>query len=233
MSAAPDRRYDTVLLDAFGTLITVDRPAARLRAALSERMGIEVAETAAGEAFAAEAGYYAHHCHRGADPASLATLHRECAAVLLERLSIDADPAVAVELLGDGIVFAAYPDAAPALAGLSAAGIRLAVVSNADYTLPAMLHQAGIEIEHVFDSATSGSSKPDPGIFRRALRALGADPHRTLHVGDTPAADGAGARAAGIDVRIIDRDGAGGPGTIVSLTELPPLAAAPAAARRW
>lgn len=230
---AAERRYDTVFLDAFGTLITVDRPAQRLRAALSGRMGIEVDEAAAAAAFAAEAAHYATNCRRGADPAGLAVLHRECAAVLLEQLSIPADPAAAVELLGDAIVFAAYPDAPPALAQLSAAGVRLAVVSNADHTLPAMLRQAGIELEHVFDSATSRSSKPDPGIFRRALDALGADPRRTLHVGDTPAADGDGARAAGIDVRIIDRGGDPGPDTIAALTELPALVAGPAAAHRW
>jgi putative hydrolase of the HAD superfamily len=146
---------------------------------------------------------------------------------VLEHLSIDHDPAEAVELLRDSIVFVAYPDAAPALAGLRAAGVRTAVVSNADYTLPGMLAQAGLSIEHVFDSASCGSSKPDPGIFRRALAALRVDPRRALHVGDTPAADGDGARAAGVDVRIIDRTGVR-PGSIASLTELPALAGAPA-----
>jgi FMN phosphatase YigB (HAD superfamily) len=46
-----------------------------------------------------------------------------------------------------------------------------------------------------------------------------------LHVGDTPEADGAGAQAAGLDHRIIARDGAHAPGAIASLTEILPLVA--------
>jgi putative hydrolase of the HAD superfamily len=221
------RRYEAVLLDAFGTLIDVDRPAERLQAAVRVRLGLEVDLDAAGAAFVAEAGYYADHCHLAVDAATLADLYRRCAAIVLDRLDIDHDPQSAVDLLADAIAFTAYPDAPPALAGLRAAGVHVAVVSNADYTLPAMLAQAGIEIEHVFDSASCGSSKPDPGIFHRALATLGVDPRAALHVGDTPEADGDGARAAGVEVRIIDRTGAH-PGSIASLTELLDLVGAPA-----
>ena len=40
-----DRRYDALLLDAFGTLITVDAPAQRLAQAVAERLGIDVSST--------------------------------------------------------------------------------------------------------------------------------------------------------------------------------------------
>jgi putative hydrolase of the HAD superfamily len=40
--------------------------------------------------------------------------------------------------------------------------------------------------------------KPDPAIFRRALRALAIEPGQAVHVGDNPEADIAGARAAGM-----------------------------------
>jgi putative hydrolase of the HAD superfamily len=83
-----------------------------------------------------------------------------------------------------------------------------------------MLEQAGLRLEHVCSSAATGSSKPDPGIFRAALAGLGADPRHTLHVGDTLATDAAGARAAGVDVRIIDRSDGGGEDTIGALTEI-------------
>ena len=221
------RMYEAVLLDAFGTLIHVDRPAERLQAAVRARLHRDVDLDTSAAAFAAEAGYYAQHCHEAADAAGLADLHRRCAAVVLDRLGIDRDPGEAVALLGDSIAFAAYPDAGPALRGLRAAGVRLAVVSNADHTLPSMLGQAGLAFEHVFDSASCRSSKPDPGIFRQALAALGVDASQALHVGDTPEADGAGARAAGVDVRIIDRSGAA-PGTIASLTDVLDLVGAPA-----
>ena len=162
-------------------------------------------------AFLAEMHYYAGHCHEGSDAAALAGLRARCAAIVLEELGIDADPAVAAVLLRDAIAFRAFDDAAPLLAGLRSAGVAVAVVSNWDCSLRDALEGVGIEIDVVVDSASAGSSKPDPGIFRRAVAALGVSPGRVLHVGDTEATDGAGARAAGIDVRILDR-GASSPG---------------------
>jgi putative hydrolase of the HAD superfamily len=215
-----DRRYDAVLLDAFGTLITVDEPFARLRDAVAEALAIDVSPAAAEEAFRAEMTYYADHCHEGRDRASLDALHADCAAIVLERLGIELAPHLAVRFLGHSIRYRAYADAPPALAGLRAARVPVAVVSNADYTLPSMLEQAGLHVEHVCSSAATGSSKPDPGIFEAALAAVGTDPERALHVGDTPAADAAGAQAAGVDVRIIDRSGGGSPDTIGALTEI-------------
>ena len=214
------RRYEAVLLDAFGTLITVDDPFVRLREAVAEALAVDVPLAAAEEAFLAEMRYYADHCHEGRDPGSLEALHADCAAIVLEHLDIDLDPHLAVRLLGHSIRYRAYADAEPALAGLRAAQVPVAVVSNADYTLPSMLEQAGLRVDYVCSSAATGSSKPDPGIFQAALAELGTEPCRALHVGDTPAADAAGARAAGVDVRIIDRSGSGGADTIAALTEI-------------
>jgi putative hydrolase of the HAD superfamily len=217
-------RYDAVLLDAFGTLITVDEPFARLRRSVRRHLGVEVSAAAAEAAFRAEMAHYADHCHEGADAASLAALRADCAAIILRELGLDADPARAAALLLDAIAFRAYDDVAPLLDGLRAADVRVAVVSNWDSSLPEALTAAGIAVEHVFDSATAGASKPDPAIFHRALDALGVDAARALHVGDTEESDGAGARAAGIDVRIVDRGGgAGGADTITALTDVLPL----------
>jgi putative hydrolase of the HAD superfamily len=214
-------RYDAVLLDAFGTLITIDEPFPRLRESVRRHLGADVSAAAAESAFRAEMTYYADHCHEGADAGSLAALRTDCAAIVLRELGIQADPAAAAALLLDSIAFRVYDDVAPLLAGLGAADVAVAVVSNWDCSLPEALAAAGIPIEHVFDSASSGASKPDPAIFHRALHALGVAPARALHVGDTEEADGAGARAAGIDVRIVNRGGgAEGADTITALTDV-------------
>jgi putative hydrolase of the HAD superfamily len=214
------RRYDGLLLDAFGTLLRLDDPVGRMTAELAAALDVHPPAGVVEGALAAEVVYYAGHCHEGRDPDSLADLYRRCARVLLDGLGIDCEPGRAVQLLGGAFRYRAYDDVEPALAGLRAAGVPVAVVSNADYTLPVMLASAGVRTDHVFSSAATGSSKPDPGIFRAAIDALGMPSERLLHVGDTPEADGAGARAAGVDVRIIDRAGGGGPGTIGSLTEI-------------
>lgn len=98
------------------------------------------------------------------------------------------------------------PGVPDALRGLQQAGLRLAVVSNSDGSAEASLVARGLR-EHfhaVMDSHLVGHEKPDPRIFQRALEACGADPDRTLHVGDLYAADVVGARAAGIHPVLLD-----------------------------
>lgn len=214
-------RYDAVLLDAFGTLIDIDRPFERLQRSVRRHLGAGITLAAAERAFRAEMTYYADHCHEGADADTLTALRARCAAIVLSELEIDADPALAATLLIDAIAFRPYDDVAPLLSGLAAADVGVAVVSNWDCSLPETLAAAGIEVAHVISSGASGSSKPDPGIFDAALTALGVAPERALHVGDTEETDGVGARAAGIDVRIVDRGGrAGGADTITTLTDV-------------
>ncbi len=218
-----ERRYDALLLDAFGTLITVDAPAERLRQAVADGLDIEISLDDAHRAFTAEVTYYADRCHLGRDPGSLAALHQECAAIVLEELRIDLDPRKAVELLGHAIQYRAYADTGPLLRGAAERELPVAVVSNADYSLPDMLARAGVQVNTVFSSAAAGSSKPDTGIFAQALAALDVPAERALHVGDTPDTDAVGAAAIGVDVRIIDRDGTYASeraDTIASLTEI-------------
>ncbi|MDX2193488.1 MAG: HAD family hydrolase [Gemmatimonadales bacterium] len=94
----------------------------------------------------------------------------------------------------------------PALDRLAAAGRRLGVVSNSDGRVESALVAAGLRdaFEVVIDSALVGVEKPDPAIFSPALDALGADPATTLYVGDLYEVDVVGARAAGLDVVLVD-----------------------------
>ena len=67
----------------------------------------------------------------------------------------------------------AAPGARDALAALRARGLRLAVVSNADGRVEAILARLGLteHLELVVDSHFEGVEKPDPAIFQRALAA--------------------------------------------------------------
>jgi len=217
------RRYDAVLLDAFGTLVALDRPAARLRDSLRARLGIEVEQERARFAIRAEVAHYAAGCRRAADAASLDALRRECAGVLERELEVNAGLERMLPVLADAIVLRPFADVPPALRLLEERGLALAVVSNGDCSLGASLETAGLRFGVVVDSATAGAAKPDPAIFRIALERLGVDAGRALHVGDDPANDLTGARAAGIDAVLIDRSGDRSPGSIGALTELETL----------
>ncbi len=104
-------------------------------------------------------------------------------------------------------------DAVDALRRLADTGVRLAVVSNSDGTVEALLRDKGIcqvgeglgtSVTVVVDSAVVGSEKPDPAIFGHALGALDVEPSEAVHVGDTVHADVAGARAAGVGAVHLD-----------------------------
>jgi putative hydrolase of the HAD superfamily len=224
-------RARAVLLDAMGTLLTFADPAPRLRAALRDRLGIDVGEDAARAAIRAEIAYYRAHLHRGRDAASLAALRADCAAAMRPALGLDAPVAVLTAALLDALAFSAYPDSAPALRALRALGVRLVVVSNWDASLHERLAETGLAplVDGAVASAELGAAKPDGAMFERGLAIAGVDRGAAWHVGDSVAADVEGALAAGVRPVLIARDSpaeapAGVP-LIRRLDELPGLIA--------
>jgi putative hydrolase of the HAD superfamily len=189
-----------VLLDALGTLVELDPPWPHLARAL----GTEPDEGMV-EAVRAEMRYYRDHSHEGRDAPSLAQLRRRCAGVLSRELGRE----VSVETMMAAIRFRAYDDAAPALAELRELGLRLVCVSNWDVSLPEVLARCGLAggLDGIVTSAEVGSRKPNPAIFTPALRLAGCSAAEAVYVGDTPAEDVEGARAAGIRALLIDRRG--------------------------
>ena len=209
-------------------MLSFEPPAPHLRAALCARTGVDVGENAAKAAIRAEIAYYRAHLDEGRDPESLADLRARCAVAMRDALP-DLDDAVLLDALLDSLRFFAYDDAVPALTALRDAGIARVVVSNWDWSLHERLAETGLTplIDGALASAEVGSAKPDGAIFRAALDLAGARPEEAWHVGDTPAADVEGARAAGLRPILIDRDGTTGPEGVTlirSLIELIPLA---------
>jgi putative hydrolase of the HAD superfamily len=199
-AAAPT---SAVFLDALGTLVELEPPWLGLRRAL----GGGLPEPRLRAAVSKEMDYYRAHSHEGADPESLADLRERCARVLSEALGVEVDAATLVA----AIRFQPYPDAAPALEGLRARGLRLLCVSNWDVSLPEVLERCGLgaALDGVVCSAAAGARKPDPRIFAAALGEARCEAGEALHVGDTPEEDVAGAEAAGIRALLLDRDGGG------------------------
>ena len=175
--------HQAVLLDALGTLISFEPPAPRLRLALRERLGADVSQEAAEAAMQAEIAYYREHLHEGRDAASLADLRARCAAAMSPALGLD----VPVGALLDALHFFAYPDAAPALRELRAAGLRTVVVSNWDHSLHERLHETGLaplstacwrRPRSAPPSPTAPSSRPRWSWRGRATRGTWGTPWR-------------------------------------------------------
>jgi putative hydrolase of the HAD superfamily len=206
---APAPRYRAVLFDALGTLVALEPPWPSLRRTLADRHGIEISEQEAKEAMLAEMSYYRDHHAEGSDIASLADLRRRCAAVLRERLPEAGSLGLheLTDVLLDALRFTPYPDAAPTLAALRGAGLRLAVVSNWDCSLRSVLAGVGLAgaVDAVVVSAEIGVQKPDARIFAAAVAELRRRPGESLFVGDSIDIDVAGARAAGLRAVLLDR----------------------------
>ena len=235
-------RTRAVLLDALGTLVELDDPALRLRAALLERAGIDVGLDGAARGFGAEIGYYLANQMRGRDLAGLEALRDDCATAMREAL-LDAiadapeaehgdlravtaalDHATVRAAMLEALAFRTYDDVVPALRELRGQGLRLIVVSNWDCSLPEWLDRAGIGalVDGSVSSAVVGEAKPAPAVFEAGLRLAGCDAAEALFVGDSVENDVAGARAAGLRAVLVQRAGDLPPGVeaVRSLGEL-------------
>lgn len=106
-------------------------------------------------------------------------------------------------------VFQLYDDVIPTLERLRDRGLRLAVLSNWDYSLHRVLRLLEIRdfFEVVVASLEEGPEKPDPALFGIVLDRLGVSPEETLHVGDDPLDDVAGARNVRMRAALLDRGG--------------------------
>ena len=104
---------------------------------------------------------------------------------------------------------APYDDVRPAIDSLRE-HYALGVVSNADnYPLLNILEREGLEFEAVVTSETVKAYKPNPRIFRYALKTFGKKATEAVYVGDSPATDFPGAASLGILTVWIDRKGYG------------------------
>lgn len=97
-----------------------------------------------------------------------------------------------------------FPEARAALESLHGRYTLIAVTNG-----NASLEKIGIDdlFDDFVSAATTGVAKPDRAIFDAAVRAGGAEPHETLHVGDHPEYDVDGARAAGLKTVWVNRNG--------------------------
>ena len=113
---------------------------------------------------------------------------------------------VAYEHFAEAGVWKLYPEVREVLEKLQPR-FRLAVISNFDGRLRFILQHLGISkfFTHIFISSEIGADKPDPEIFRRALKLIDLEPDEVLHVGDDPQRDWEAASEAGLSTFELDR----------------------------
>jgi putative hydrolase of the HAD superfamily len=128
------------------------------------------------------------------------------AAPSLSELDRDNFFEIAYEHFAESGVWELYPEVPDVLKQLRP-HFQLAVISNFDGRLRFILQHLGISkfFTHVFISSEVGADKPDPEIYRRALKLIGLKSNEVLHVGDDPERDWEATSAAGLSVFRLDR----------------------------
>ena len=128
------------------------------------------------------------------------------AAPSLSELDRDNFFEVAYEHFAEAGVWETYPEVFGVLQKLQPR-FQLAVISNFDGRLRFILEQLGISkfFAYLFISSEIGADKPDPEIFRRALKVMGLKPSEVLHVGDDPERDWTAASEPGLSIFRLDR----------------------------
>jgi len=113
---------------------------------------------------------------------------------------------IAYEHFAEADVWKLYPEVPGVLEQLQPR-FKLAVISNFDGRLRLILEHLGVSkfFRHVFVSSELGADKPDPEIYRRALKFIDLKPNEVLHVGDDPERDWEGASTAGLLIFRLDR----------------------------
>lgn len=110
-------------------------------------------------------------------------------------------------LFGMAAAWRIYPEVPGVLDALRDRGFRLGVLSNFDSRLKGILAGHGLDgwFEVTIISSQVGADKPHPEIFRHAVERAGVRAENCLHVGDQEVFDLAGAEAAGLRARRVDR----------------------------
>jgi putative hydrolase of the HAD superfamily len=105
--------------------------------------------------------------------------------------------------------FELYDDVPAVLQALSAAGIRIGLISNSHRCLASF--QSHFELHGLITAALSSSEhgflKPHPSIFEAALRLIDVSPGEAVMVGDSLTHDILGALRVGMAGILVDRSG--------------------------
>src|SRR6266540_1791513 len=192
---------DALLIDLYDTLVWGEWPG--LRDTMAARIGITSA--------ALQSAFESTRPSRGVG--SFAGGEEDMLSVLAA-CGVDPEPGLVAELLElerRALLTRVhlYEDSIPVLRALRARGVRTALVSNCSRSTRPVVDHLGLEreMDAIVLSFEVGVAKPDAGIYRAALDALGARPEEAVFV-DDQAAYCEGAEALGIRSFLIARDDA-------------------------
>lgn len=204
-----------IFFDAAGTLMKPHRGVGESYARFAAKYGVTVTPSELSERFRICFGKAPRLAFPGAPEDSVAALERDWWKQLVAQVF---EPWRSFEKFDDffdelfayfagASAWRLYPEVLDTLAALKQRGLHSSVISNFDSRLVPILNGLGVGLffEQIFVSSRVGYAKPDPQIFRAALKHHGLKPEQSLHVGDSEVNDLHGANSAGLRGILVDR----------------------------
>ena len=204
-----------VFFDLYQTLIRYDPPREQLQAKVLKEFGIDVAPEAIRRALLiADEFVYQEHARWSLSKRPTEekmAVYAQYQRILLKEAGVDASEQLIAGALGKmqqfGLKLVLFDDVVPVLTQLRERRLILGLISNVDRDITPLCDELGLSslLQVVVTSQNAGFNKPQPEIFREALRQAGVEPSEAIDVGDQYQIDVVGAREAGIKGVLLDR----------------------------
>jgi putative hydrolase of the HAD superfamily len=204
-------RFLAVLFDAAGTLIAPAEPVGETYARIAREHGVTLSPARIDDAFRRVFAGAPANVHPGETRERAAELERAWWRARVRETFLAADGTARFrdfdayfgalwDHFARGAAWRARPGAAQALAWLLASGRRLAIVSNFDQRLHAILRDLALAelFEQIVLPVDCGAAKPSRAIFEACLARLGLPANACVYVGDHARLDALASQAAGL-----------------------------------
>jgi putative hydrolase of the HAD superfamily len=206
-----------VFFDLYNTLVGYDPPREEIQARVLKDFGIEVSpEALLRPIMTADDFIYQEHARLPISKRSkeeTGALYAQYHGIILKEAGLEASPELIAGILKKWMHFdlkmVLFDDVIPALTHLRERGLILGLISNVDRDITPLYQELGLLawLQVVVTSQDVGFNKPQPEIFREALKQAGVKPSEAIYVGDQHQIDVVGANGAGMRGILLDRGG--------------------------
>ena len=204
-----------VFFDLYQTLVCYDPPREKIQADALKEFGIDTTpEKMLYPITAADEFIHQEHSRLSISKRSdedKKALWGQYQAVLIKEAGIEPTKELIRHILGkmQQIKFKPilYGDVLPTLTELKEKGLILGLISNVDNDITQLCQDLGLMpfLQVVVTSLDSGYNKPQPEIFKEAIRQAGVQPQESIYVGDQYRIDVVGAKQSGMLGILLDR----------------------------
>jgi putative hydrolase of the HAD superfamily len=206
-----------VFFDLYNTLVGYDPPREETQARILKELGVAVtSQSLLRPIMIADEFIYQEHARYPIGKRTkqeTVELYTEYHGIILKEVGIEASWELITGILKKWLKadykMVLFDDVIPTLTHLKERELIIGLISNVDRDITPLCKQVGLTdwLEVMVTSQEAGFNKPDPQIFRAAMRKAKVRPIEAIYVGDQHKIDVVGANSAGMLGLLIDRNG--------------------------